>query len=194
MAIFLQHQFFGRKWINEDHLKMKGKQELAKIEIKLSLLFNAKISGLLHNLSCSSLFLQEKIGHNMFIVSRYARRCNSICIRLSEKKEQSVKKIFKKICKIQYFICVFFNTLAKALTTSKCPKLEATQRAVAWSSSLGTMGSALYLSRILTTSRWLKRPKKSQVEIIRSLSRKVASGSEEDRQFWPVHWCLKDGC
>ena len=72
--------------------KMKGKQELAKIEIKLSLLFNAKISGLSRNLSCSSLFLQEKIGHNMFIVSRYARRCDSICIRLSEKKRRKEER------------------------------------------------------------------------------------------------------
>ena len=178
----------------DDHLKIEGRSSLAKIEIKLSLLFNAKISGLSRNLSCSFLVLQEKIGHNMFIVSRYARRCDSICIRLSEEKRTKCEKNLQEICKIQYFICVFFNTLAKALTTSKCPKLEATQRAVTWSSSLGTMGSALYLSRILTTSRWLKRPKKSQVEMIRSLSREVASGSEEDRQFWPVHWCLKDGC
>ena len=30
-----------------------------------------------------------------------------------------------------YFICDFFNTFANALTTSKWPKLDATQREVA---------------------------------------------------------------
>ena len=97
--IFLQHQLFGRKWIKGWPYGSRKKKTISQLhctilcsEIKHFFSFiqrkdlwkdplNLRRLSFLNG----SLFFQEKMCHDMFIVSGYDRSCNSIDIWLPKK-------------------------------------------------------------------------------------------------------------